>query len=299
MTVPVAMDHCPADETLAAFIDGRLDASARDRVMEHIAVCAECRDVVLSVHELEKESRTEPEGGSVSRFPKRAKLAAAAAVVAAAAAMIVVFGPLVADRSERTASLQQLESVSERLTTRPLKGRLSGDFAYARVYVENRGEESADLTKIALDSISQKLRELAAGRPTAANLHAKGVVFVYEHKYDEAVASMQQAVLIETGESDPLQGIRKSKDAQLLTDLSAALLRSGEGPALRRNRALSVAAATRAWELEQTPVIAWNRAMALQEMGVRDAALRAWQDYLKLDGTSQWAAEAHSYVDNS
>jgi hypothetical protein len=43
---------CPDAETLAAFIDGRLWGAARAVVVEHIADCAECRDVVLGADEL-------------------------------------------------------------------------------------------------------------------------------------------------------------------------------------------------------------------------------------------------------
>ena len=36
----------------------------------------------------------------------------------------------------------------------------------------------------------------------------------------------------------------------------------------------------------------FNRACALERLSLRDEARRAWQDYLKVDGSSGWAAEA-------
>jgi anti-sigma factor RsiW len=47
------MIACPSDETLAAFIDGRLKgADSRAVVVDHIADCAECRDVVVMADEV-------------------------------------------------------------------------------------------------------------------------------------------------------------------------------------------------------------------------------------------------------
>ncbi len=50
MTAPETMS-CPSEETLAEFIDGRLDPEARRSVVEHLAVCGECRDIVMAADE--------------------------------------------------------------------------------------------------------------------------------------------------------------------------------------------------------------------------------------------------------
>src|SRR5213592_1840720 len=42
----------PTDETLAAYIDGRLDKETRKRVVEHMAECPECFDVVMGGREI-------------------------------------------------------------------------------------------------------------------------------------------------------------------------------------------------------------------------------------------------------
>src|SRR5258706_16081748 len=43
------MEHTgfPSDETLAAFLDGRLDPDTRRRVVEHMTTCDECYSVVM------------------------------------------------------------------------------------------------------------------------------------------------------------------------------------------------------------------------------------------------------------
>jgi len=42
-------EHCPANETLAAYVDLRLDLSERDRVEAHLAACDECRAEALAL----------------------------------------------------------------------------------------------------------------------------------------------------------------------------------------------------------------------------------------------------------
>src|SRR5689334_1950252 len=47
MRTPMEHTGFPSDETLAAFIDGRLDEETRERVVEHLGKCSECQDVWL------------------------------------------------------------------------------------------------------------------------------------------------------------------------------------------------------------------------------------------------------------
>src|SRR5260370_42382657 len=48
------MEHTgfPSDETLAAFIDGRLDPETRGQVIAHMATCPECYSVFMSATEM-------------------------------------------------------------------------------------------------------------------------------------------------------------------------------------------------------------------------------------------------------
>ena len=46
------------------------------------------------------------------------------------------------------------------------------------------------------------------------------------------------------------------------------------------------------WRKKQTPEIAFNRATVLYYQNRDKEALAAWDDYLRLDSTSEWAAEA-------
>src|SRR6266513_2318876 len=78
----------PTDETLAAYIDGRLDEETRKRVVEHMAECPECFDVVMGGREA-AEAAAPP--ARVIAWPRNAVIVLAAA---AAVAMVVSLTPI-------------------------------------------------------------------------------------------------------------------------------------------------------------------------------------------------------------
>ncbi len=80
----------PTDETLAAYIDGRLDEETRKRVVEHMAECPECLDVVMGGREIETIGNSKILAAhSTSRWVLRTL-----AAVAAALAAVVFLTPL-------------------------------------------------------------------------------------------------------------------------------------------------------------------------------------------------------------
>ncbi|MEA2328397.1 MAG: hypothetical protein QOE68_3356, partial [Thermoanaerobaculia bacterium] len=110
--------QCPADETLAAFVEGSVDARTRARVLAHIENCTECMAVVLSANaHLDEERR-----GVSARTSRRWWLAIAAALLITIVAM-----PLLRRKSEPLARLVALAPHSARL----VEPRLSGGFAWA------------------------------------------------------------------------------------------------------------------------------------------------------------------------
>ncbi|HEX7833271.1 MAG TPA: zf-HC2 domain-containing protein [Thermoanaerobaculia bacterium] len=298
MTEPVAMTTCPTDETLAAFIDGLLTDDARMRVIEHMAECGDCRDIAVAHTEFEAIERMSS-GGTVSRFSPRMWFGIAA-TLAAAAVLLVVFGPMLKERLGPPSEIRELADASQTLSTRPLEGRLSGDFAHQPVYSAKRGDEQPvdgealeKYASLRVDLIVGQLTEKASARATPANLHALGVAQLYHHEFREGLASLTAAILADTGEKDLQSAIKESRDVKLLTDLSVALQHRTMNDKLdAANSRLALEAATAAWTLEKTPETTWNRAVALERVGQREAAINAWNDYLKLDSTSRWATEA-------
>ncbi len=84
------MPNCPADETLAAFIDGHLTGDARQQVLEHVSTCSECRDVFQTAHEIAEEADHE---GKVVPIWRSWLIPAATLAAAAAIAAAVFLGP--------------------------------------------------------------------------------------------------------------------------------------------------------------------------------------------------------------
>jgi len=267
MTAPEAdlMTTCPGDvEELAAFIDGRLTSERRARVVEHLATCADCRDIVMTADEFAVAE------GAVPSNVVRGKFFQRVAIPAAAAAAIVTglfLGPL------GKSGMEKLVAAAEHEKVRPIAARFSADFPYRDHRVNRGGGEPEPLDEFAMDGTAAEVAQVD-DNDSAKKLHAAGVALLYlEADYhDEAVKRLEQAAK------------KRPNDAAILTDLSAAYSAVGKG-------ALALQTADRALAIEETPVAVWNRAVALDVLR-RDAdAEVAWRRYLQLDPASEWAAE--------
>jgi len=53
-----SVSHCPDEETLAAFVEGRLSEADRGRIVEHVSRCEDCIAMIDAVNET---VHTEPE----------------------------------------------------------------------------------------------------------------------------------------------------------------------------------------------------------------------------------------------
>ncbi|HKO56499.1 MAG TPA: zf-HC2 domain-containing protein, partial [Thermoanaerobaculia bacterium] len=289
------MEHSgfPSHETLAAFIDGRLDEPTRKRVMEHMAGCSECRSTFVSLSELR--------GHSVAAFPRRYRLRWVSALAAAFLLALFFFGgPLVSYRNRQRQRLPKgvdaLIAATNGQPNRPTTARITG-FPY-------RPEAKVLRDAPAVDDGSDwgpkgeagRILERAKADPTPENLHALGISHLSFGNAELAVAQLEAAVRKETGKADVHAAIEASRDAQLLSDLSAAYFALAQKSEPPHDRLLSaVDAANEAWALDpRSPEVAWNRAVCLEALSMREAAIHAWDDYLRLDATSEWAEEARN-----
>src|SRR3954468_22189947 len=85
------MEHTgfPSEETLAAFIDGRLDAETRAKVIAHMTTCSECYSVFLSATEVPSRAAARD-----AWRPRRAWIAVATATAAAGIACAFLITPV-------------------------------------------------------------------------------------------------------------------------------------------------------------------------------------------------------------
>lgn len=284
----------PSDETLAAFIDGRLDPEMRRRVVEHIATCPECYDVVLAANAMRAED--EPRKVLPFRKSRYGLIALVAAAVAFAAFFVEPIRERIMPRPK--SGLAALAAVAP--PQRNIEGRLSG-FPYRPLKPVTRGGEDEDTSAehIKLLAVAAQVAQDAARDPSIEKLHARGVASLLRGKPDEAIAQLESALTRLTPARDVASAIERSTNWKLLTDLSAAYIARGDQQGRPIDFVAAAEAAERAWSLERTPETAWNRAVAIERLHVGGERLAAWQAYLDLDATSAWAAEARKHLQRS
>jgi hypothetical protein len=288
------MEHTgfPSDETLAAFIDGRLDAETRAKVIAHMTGCSECYSVFLSATELPSRAAARD-----SWRPRRAWIAVATATVAAGVACVFLVTPVRDRVLHRENGMEALAKAAP--AQRTIAGRISG-FPYQPPAPVMRGTKFDPLQNpenASLLTAAAVVQRSVAARRTAANLHASGVANLLLGKDDVAIDTLHEALLTETGQRTIAAAIAESDDVALLNDLSAAL----SNRAIAKRRALpdaveAVRCADRALRIGRTSEAVWNRAIAVEALNGRGHAMTAWHDYLAIDETSGWAAEARKRI---
>jgi tetratricopeptide (TPR) repeat protein len=295
MTAAITMERCPTEESLAAFIDGRLDENSRQHMLKHIAECGDCRDIVLiaqdyaldemphavsphAVPPLAQDSVEEP-----LRTVARPRFRRVIAPLAAAAAIMGMFVAIPSLRERVFGSgdpMAPLVDATQGAELRALDGRLSAAFPYKAPPPRTRGDDQTVQSQQNVLEQAVKAAERVEKNRTPENLHVYGVALLLTGNptfRPTAVEALEEAA-------------RTEPSAELLTDLAAAYLaRHADGDHQR-----AYAAADRAFQLKRTPNAAWNRALALQSLDRHQEAIAAWNDYGELDPNSPWADEART-----
>lgn len=165
---------------------------------------------------------------------------------------------------------------------RPVDARVT-DFAYAPV---SRGEDRVD--SVQRDLAMSLLTRAAVEHPSAHSLSALGQYYLTQRQFDKAVEQLQAAL-----NHDP-------NNAKVQNDLGVALLElgrqadAGNDPGFALKRYVeSHDHLKKAVELDNSLLEArFNLSLALEKMGLPDAAADSWRKYLEQDSTSPWANEA-------
>jgi CHAT domain-containing protein/tetratricopeptide (TPR) repeat protein len=167
---------------------------------------------------------------------------------------------------------------------RPVEARVTG-LGYAEP-AETRGREDERVDRQSLELARVLLLRAPRGEPSSQ--HALGRLYLYEHKYDEAVGQLEEAA-----RADP-------DDARLLNDLGAALLERGKEARQRHDEGKAAEDLGRAVEhLNRAraldPSLAdalFNLALVYEGLTLYAQAEETWKTYLAQDSTSPWAVEA-------
>jgi CHAT domain-containing protein len=169
------------------------------------------------------------------------------------------------------------------LKYRSTEARLSGGFDYRPLAPVTRGGERESERLLAL------LRAL-----TSIDLHdhhARGRMELLRSNWEDAVALLDEAVKHQTEREQLTDAIAEAVDPKLLNDLAAAHHAVADHGDDALHFVIAAEAAERAWRLSKTPEIAWNRALAIESLHMRDEAIAAWKAYLDLDPDSPWTVE--------
>lgn len=261
---------CISSEVLGAFAEGRLGAEERDAVTTHLDTCARCRDEVAMLADF-----VDTESAPSRRIPVWLTAVAAAIVLIIAATLAWRFVP-----RPGVQPMAPLVAATAALDHREIEPRLHG-FGWAayrgavRSTEEERSPERLKLLGAAGDALQK-----AKANPSVDTQHAAGVASLLIADPAAAIAQLRAVA-------------EQSQDATAWSDLAAAHY----DLAVRLGRASqypeALAAADRALKIDPNlPEALFNRALALERIGLIDDARAAWKRYLEIDGNSEWANEA-------
>ena len=168
---------------------------------------------------------------------------------------------------------------------RPTIARITG-FDYAPKPEGTRGgsNKNEDFNLTSAKYYAQKAVDRGE---TAENLHELGVVFLAEKNFDEAARQFEKALM-----KDP-------NNAKTHNDLGVAFMEKADRQEENAMPNLTRAAEefTKAINLDKGLLEAYfNKALCLEKIPGAPQVKEAWQDYLKLDSTSQWAEEARQHL---
>lgn len=164
---------------------------------------------------------------------------------------------------------------------RPFEARIS-DFGYAAPR-NTRGDDNENkVDKIQLDRAARTALQDVSENASAKNLHALGLVYLTEKKFDQAIEQLEKA-----SKAAP-------DNAKFHNDLGVAFMEKAKTQEenfeyLDR----SIKEFEKAIELSSSLNEAYfNKALAIQLVPSQEAAKQAWREYLKIDPNSQWSIEA-------
>jgi len=272
---------CPDSEVVGAFVEGRLGASERRKMTEHLDRCEACREEVVALSNF--AAAPVPERATPSRW----WLAAAASLVTIVGAVTVQQAVVIARRNRLP--VESLVAASSRLEYRTVEARLSGNFGrWAELHgaVRSSAETSNDPKKLKLQGAAGEVLERAESDPSAGVQHAAAIASLL---IDEPRDAIERLTKLTREHPD---------DANAWNDLAAAhhyaAVRYGEP----QEDADAYASVERALKLDpKSPEARFNRALILEKLGLLHQARDEWTKYLELDSTSEWAGEARTKRD--
>ncbi len=170
----------------------------------------------------------------------------------------------------------RLLAAASRLDRRPFEARLNG-FPYTPLRTKRGAyDEQTPPALLHLHGVAGEILAESNASTSLDALHNRAAAALLAGNAAEAVDLLEHATTL------------SPSDSTLWTDLAAAQVTRAESA---YDYIVALASADRAIQILPTPEALFNRGVILQKLGLRQAASRAWQRYLKTDSTSDWAGE--------
>ncbi|HEX5042043.1 MAG TPA: CHAT domain-containing tetratricopeptide repeat protein [Candidatus Polarisedimenticolaceae bacterium] len=116
--------------------------------------------------------------------------------------------------------------------------------------------------------------------------HVTGIAALLAGDFDEAITALEKA----SG---------TSKDPRILSDLAAVLLERGQARERASDLVRALDLTERALEVApDLPEARFNKALAIEKLGLREMAQAVWARYLMADPSSDWAREARNRMES-
>jgi CHAT domain-containing protein/tetratricopeptide (TPR) repeat protein len=170
-----------------------------------------------------------------------------------------------------------LRMIAAAKNARAVEGYLSG-FPYHPVDVTQKGKP--------VQPSLHRLRGIAAGLAESTSvdsvsLHSRGIAQLLTSDTGRAIESLRQELRLEP------------RSVQTWSDLAAAYIEEGSKQKSPDRYASALAAADAAIAVDPAfPAAHFNRALALEHLGIVPAAMREYENYIAAEPSSGWAGEA-------
>jgi CHAT domain-containing protein len=160
---------------------------------------------------------------------------------------------------------------------RPTEARLSGGFAFAPWNAELlEGAAPPSTGDLALEALVEQEASLYP-----ATLGTRAVLALRRGRPDPAIALLEEGIA------------NNPRDPRLQSDLAAAYLERAGHTADARDLVAGLSAAARAFALDDRfSEAAFNRALALERLGLWDVAAEGWERVIELEADPEWRDEA-------
>jgi CHAT domain-containing protein len=265
---------CPDSESLAAYLDGRLFPEQRERLEEHLAGCRDCTALVAEA--LRFGAGASPAvRGLLSR-----RLTATAAALAIATLGAVAWLAATDWQGWRDPRRPLVAATEE---ARPVVPRLTGGFRWAPLGETQRGfsQPAGDTSRWPIYAAAEEVRQRTGDSSQPDRLAALADAHLLVGNLDPALTTLARAIA-----ADPA-------NPRLQSDLAAVYLARGMDGSSAADLAAALESSSGALELAPDLLEAlFNRALALELLGLRGEGKRAWRAYVDAEGDPQWAAEA-------